>query len=136
MRFDTFKNTDLYKYDCAYVVAQSQNSVKDDGFGIVYPECNNDTFPTAHENLGDKRVNYDVKLYNRTNKSQIYVNIADTRFTCYNLSESTVVRSIFFNIEYNMIMSDAGNKAQYTIDSSDFIVNFAEIDGDYINHNV
>ena len=49
-RFSTLQDSNLYPdKQYAYVVAQSQKSVKDDGFGIAYPDVGYEYFPTAHE---------------------------------------------------------------------------------------
>jgi hypothetical protein len=37
-RKNTLLDKELYPFKCAYVIAQAHTSVKDDGFGIVYPD--------------------------------------------------------------------------------------------------
>lgn len=70
----TFKNTNLYKveYDWFYIVATTQENIKDDGFGVLYPKLKNDAiyFPTAHEQISNKleNVKFDVECYAYTNK--------------------------------------------------------------------
>ena len=56
------KNKQIYQEDeYFYVVAECLKPIKNDGFGVVYPDCGYDYFPTAHEKLGI--VNFDVKMY-------------------------------------------------------------------------
>lgn len=74
-RVDTFRNHQLYPYKFAYfyVVASAIKNIKDDGFGIVYPELEeNITYiPTAHEDI-EYEHKFDVEIYNFNYKSQSY----------------------------------------------------------------
>jgi hypothetical protein len=66
-RVNTFKNPKLYpiKYAYFYVVASAIKNIKDDGFGIVYPQLDeNITYiPTAHEDT-ENEPDFDVEIYN------------------------------------------------------------------------
>lgn len=58
----TLSNSTLFPYSCAYVVAKAVTSVKDDGFGVLFPDPGFTYFPTCHEDNGGKH-NYDVRCY-------------------------------------------------------------------------
>jgi hypothetical protein len=65
-RISTFTNKNLYptEYEYFYVVASAIKNIEDDGFGIVYPKTNTETyFPTAHEDTS-KTHYFDVEIYN------------------------------------------------------------------------
>lgn len=62
-RKSTLSDKKLYPFPCAYVIAKAVVNVKDDGFGVVYPDPGFDYFPTAHEN-GKRTYDYDVNVYN------------------------------------------------------------------------
>ena len=51
-RLATFSDRYLYPTKCSYVVAQAEKNIKNDGFGILYPDIGVDYFPTAHELTG------------------------------------------------------------------------------------
>lgn len=64
-RINTFNNSNLYptNYDYFYVVAEAVENIKDDGFGIVYPQLNEHCYiPTAHEDT-DQQADFDVEIY-------------------------------------------------------------------------
>ena len=65
-RMGTFRNTSLYpqKYAYFYVIASAIENIKDDGFGIVYPQLNDNLIylPTAHEDTKNE-YNFDVEMY-------------------------------------------------------------------------
>ncbi len=65
-RVQTFNNEKLYpsNFDYFYVVAEATENIKDDGFGIVYPQLNNFQYiPTAHEDT-EQTPEFDVEIYN------------------------------------------------------------------------
>ncbi len=64
-RMNTFNNKKLYpdKYNYFYVVAEAVENIKDDGFGIVYPQLNDYYYmPTAHEDTAQLH-QFDVETY-------------------------------------------------------------------------
>ena len=65
-RVNTFKNPTLYPHQFAYfyVVASAVKNIKDDGFGIVYPQLDNNItyLPTAHEDTESEH-KFDVEMY-------------------------------------------------------------------------
>lgn len=69
-RISVMKNKEIFpEEEYFYVVAKANKSVSNDGFGVVYPDCGYDYFPTAHEKMGE--VNFDVKMYNLFEKEEI-----------------------------------------------------------------
>lgn len=66
-RIQTFRNPTLYPPQLAYfyVVASAIKNIKDDGFGVVYPQLDqNSTYiPTAHEDT-EYEPKFDVEIYN------------------------------------------------------------------------
>jgi hypothetical protein len=68
IRMSTFTNKQLFPFSCAYVVAVATNAIKDDGFGIMYPDPKFTYFPTCHENNSNNKFEYDVKCYNFSDK--------------------------------------------------------------------
>lgn len=65
-RVNTFRNPHLYprQYAYFYVVASAIDNIKDDGFGIVYPQLTKQItyLPTAHEDI-DSEHKFDVEMY-------------------------------------------------------------------------
>jgi hypothetical protein len=65
-RINTFKNPELYprEYAYFYIVASAIENIKDDGFGIVYPQLDNNItyLPTAHEDTEFEH-KFDVEMY-------------------------------------------------------------------------
>ena len=71
-RTQTFNNTSLYpsNFDYFYVVAEAIENIKDDGFGVVYPQLNNYQYiPTAHEDT-EFKPEFDVEIYNFSYKNK------------------------------------------------------------------
>lgn len=155
MRFNTLKNTNIYNdKQYAYVVAQAQKSIKDDGFGIVYPDCEYDYFPTAHEQINDSDniVDHDFKIYNFSNdkkniisfdkmiKQQKFINglvrYINSDITCYHLVDKSILMQLNLLLNKQMIMSKNGEKKEYNFVINDLICNFAEFDGYYSNSNL
>ena len=65
-RVKTLHNKHLYpeNYAYFYIVASAVENIKDDGFGIIYPQNTTFTyFPTAHEDNADTH-KFDVEIYN------------------------------------------------------------------------
>ena len=65
-RVNSFRNQNLYprEYGYFYVVATAIENVKDDGFGVVYPQLDKYFYiPTAHEDNASEH-NFDVEIYN------------------------------------------------------------------------
>jgi hypothetical protein len=63
---NTFRNPELYPREFAYfyVVASAIDNIKNDGFGIVYPQLDNNItyLPTAHEDTEFEH-KFDVEMY-------------------------------------------------------------------------
>lgn len=72
-RMATLTDRALHPFNCAYVVAKAVRSVKNDGFGIVFPDPGFRYFPTCHEKKAISPRNkssakaYDVRLYSYDN---------------------------------------------------------------------
>jgi hypothetical protein len=62
-RMAVFDDRSIIPESCGFVVAKAIRSVKDDGFGIVYPDDGQVYFPTCHENEPSKEYLYDACLY-------------------------------------------------------------------------
>lgn len=68
-RINTLNDRKLFPFSCSYVVAQTTKSIKDSGFGIIYPENNYIYYPICHENSNLWNYNsYNVKIYHYDNK--------------------------------------------------------------------
>lgn len=156
-RFSTLQDTSLYPdKQYAYIVAQSQNSIKNDGFGIVYPDVGYEYFPTAHEvpdkfssfggmnNLGNdflnqqtsNTVDYDVKIYNLSEKPRSNVTFGDKTLMVYNLQDRQIIDNLLSYLDLNMVMSKSGQRSKYYIDSNVICFNFMEIKGRKLNNNL
>jgi hypothetical protein len=65
-RMQTFRNPNLYprQFGYFYVVAEAIENIKDDGFGVVYPQLPNNIIylPTAHEDTEEEHY-FDVEMY-------------------------------------------------------------------------
>jgi hypothetical protein len=149
---DDFENrketlsSELYKGNWAYVVAQAQVSVKDDGFGICYLDPGYDYFPTAHEfksddgslisKLTNDKVYYDVKCYNCfTNEAEI-THFGEKVFETYTLKDRKIINNVFKNLSNLITMSNQGNKNTYKVLYPHKYINFWEINGKYKNGNI
>lgn len=129
-RKSTLFNTSLYKGNYAYVVAQATKSVKDDGFGIAYPDPDYDYFPTAHEGSG--LVDYDVECYNCFSN---YLN--DSLFhDTFILKNEEIVKKIFTNLKLNLKMSKTHELINYNVLYNNYDINVINIKGQYGNHNL
>lgn len=162
-RFNTLKNKKLYpENNYAYVVAQAQNSVKDDGFGIVYPDGGYDYFPTAHEELvknnsqilnysstgqfatfGNQQtysipsgVAYDVKIYNFSDSNRNGIGFSGKKRTSYNLTNKSIINSLLKQLNRKMTMSDTGETKEFYVNSEASLCNYLELDGLMENENL
>jgi hypothetical protein len=74
-RVKTFRNRVLYppQYAYFYIVASAIENIKDDGFGIVYPQLNEQItyMPTAHEDTQHEH-DFDVEIYNFSYNKSTY----------------------------------------------------------------
>ena len=74
-RVKTFRNRVLYppQYAYFYIVASAIENIKDDGFGIVYPQLDEQItyIPTAHEDTQHEH-DFDVEIYNFSYNKSAY----------------------------------------------------------------
>lgn len=131
-RFSTFTDKNLYpESNYCYVVAQAQVSVKNDGFGFVYPDNGGEYFPTAHECTsvgGDGNVDYDVKMYNFSRKRGNMVMFGKYFLRCYNLGHGNVEHTkIIKLLDNNMVMSKDGAERTFEAYLGDYYINFFEV---------
>lgn len=86
-RVEALKDKQLYPefpdVQWIYVVAQATANIKDDGFGIAYPDVGFDYFPTAHEHRFSAIVHQDVHCYHFTNKAEVGVGILRYISPCF-----------------------------------------------------
>jgi len=135
-RVDVMRNKELYpEEEYFYVVAQAQKNVKNDGFGVVYPDCGYDYFPTAHEKLGN--VYYDVNMYNMFDVSRPFIIFDNMYLRSYTLKDEEFLHKIFNNyLPTNMIMADSGEVGNFEIGSFVPRCNFFEMKEMHNNGNV
>lgn len=131
-KFSTFTDKNLYpESNYCYVIAQAQVSVKNDGFGFVYPDSGCEYFPTAHECTsvgGDGNVDYDVKMYNFSRKRGNMVMFGKYFLICYNLEHSNVEHNgIIKLLDNNMVMSKDGAERTFDAYLGDHYINFFEV---------
>jgi hypothetical protein len=140
MRYTTFRNKTIYpESNYCYVVAEARVSVKNDGFGFVYPDCGHDYFPTAHEIESDilDDVDYDVKLYNFSEKKGPYVLFNKYFLRCYNIQKETTEHSdILKLLDNNMIMSKDGSERIFETYLHYHNINFFELHEKQPNNNL
>jgi hypothetical protein len=69
VRLQTLTDKELLPFECGYVIAKAVVSVKNDGFGVLFPDPGFVYFPTCHEN-DSKTANkkYDVRCYSYDSK--------------------------------------------------------------------
>jgi hypothetical protein len=139
----TLYDKTLYPNKCAYVIAQAHTRIKDDGFGIVYPDPGFDYFPTAHENT--KLLHeYDVMCYNCFDVDYIPINnyeygeiqLVNTKTDLHHKNGAVMIDDIFFHLEDRVIMSKEGNSDQFELNVKYKNINYFEIDGVHPNQNV
>ena len=139
-RMNVMKNKEVYpQFDDVgyyYVVAQAQKNVKNDGFGVVYPDCGYDYFPTAHEKMGE--VDYDVKMYNMFDSSRRFVMFDGMYLHNHNLNDIFAVGEILKDLETKMIMAETGEDAnfEYYCDTVNRRCNFFEMKERHNNGNL
>ena len=122
-------------HDGQRAVPDTRQRARRDGFGIVYPDCGYNYFPTAHEfTAGYERkwtVHYDVVLHNFSNTRVGDIAIGGRSVKVYNLREDTL--NVINTRE--LTMTNTGEKREYAIQKCS-LMNVIEVDGDYNNHNV
>ncbi len=106
-RIATFKNKYLYPTNCVYVVAQARKNIKNDGFGIVYPDMGVDYFPTAHEDIG-RSVKYDVECYHFTSLRSNYIPFGDSKLKIHEHSDQSDITKILKMMDDTVILDDGG----------------------------
>jgi len=129
-RKNTLFNTSLYKGNYAYVVAQAVKSVKDDGFGIAFPDPDYDYFPTAHEGSG--LVDFDVECYNCFSS---YLNNSQFHNT-FTLKDEKIVKEVFSKLTLYLKMSKTHKLINYNVLYNNYDINVIKIKGQYGNHNL
>ena len=108
------KNKEIYPEDeYFYVVAEAFKSIENDGFGIVYPDCGYDYFPTAHEKMG--QVSYDVKLYNLFDIRRNYILFDKMYIRSYQLNHPIIFNDMLKNINTTMTMVSNGEVGNFEI---------------------
>lgn len=113
-RISVMKNKEIYPEDeYFYVVAEAFKSIENDGFGIVYPDCGYDYFPTAHEKMG--QVSYDVKLYNFFDIRRNYILFDKMYIRSYQLNHPIIFNNMLRNINTTMTMVHNGEVGNFEI---------------------
>ena len=138
-RFNTLKDKFLYPHNFAYVIAQANKSVANDGFGVAYPDDGIDYFPTAHEKLKDifTSIYYDVKCYNCFTYPLDKLSFGQsTNFPVKNLIDKDEIEQIFKHLTKYLVMSKNGNKIQFELNKFHECINYWEIKGYYSNDNI
>lgn len=63
-RMDTFNDKTIFHHSYSYVVAKATKNIRNDGFGILFPDPGYTYFPTCHEKSNHSNIkSYDVKCY-------------------------------------------------------------------------
>ena len=117
-RMSTLKNNELYRqdYDWFYIVASAKESVKDDGFGVLYPRLLDKIvyFPTAHEQdsvKGRDIVDFDVKCFSFMSRH--------TQAPLIHCDKDTQkLTTLLKNIDKSVGTFDSGIRAYVYIDNS------------------
>lgn len=139
-RLSTFTNKDLYPEDnYFYVVASAKIRVKNDGFGVVFPDPGYDYFPTAHEIKNDQKndVKYNVKLYNFSKKKISLALFGNYFLRAYNfLNDDPEHNEIIRLLDNKMMMSKDGSERLFEAYLLDHNVNFFEIIESLPNRNM
>lgn len=152
-RIATLSDKSLYPLEnYAYVVAQANRSIEDDGFGIIYTDdsMNGTYFPTAHEDNGSSHI-YDVKLYDCYSKQKENYEIeGHTTSKFFKNPQKIETHHLDTKDEHNssslsnfmklqnlsFITSEFGTTNHCRIDTSEQFINYNEINGLYPNQNV
>lgn len=95
-RFKTLHNKRLYPHNCAYVVAEAHKSVKDDGFGVIYPDPGFTYFPTAHEE-GDPLSAVAPSAPSAPEPSSLFTQPFASTSTLFDISASSEPSSMFMH---------------------------------------
>lgn len=113
-RISVMKNKEIFpEEEYFYVVAKANKSVSNDGFGVVYPDCGYDYFPTAHEKMGE--VNFDVKMYNLFEKRRDFILYDNVYLRNYHLDNILAFSDMFKYLETEMTMVSNGGKGNFEV---------------------
>jgi hypothetical protein len=137
-RKKTLYDANLYPFKCAYVIAQAHHLIKNDGFGVIYPDPGFVYFPTAHENTKTIHT-YDVMCYNCFDSiydPRAKIKLIDRNITSYNKNESAQINDIFSHLEHSVTMSKNGSMNRFELNIKYKNINYFEIDGKHPNQNI
>ena len=149
-RFKTFINNELYPFPCAYIVAEAQKSIKDDGFGVIYPDPGFTYFPTAHEerstslddtsseslftnlfplsdSVSEKNHKFDVKLYDCFAPAQAATHLEKQICFTYQLTDPKIIHSIFSKIDVSYINPETSMEGTFKIRNTHININYTPI---------
>jgi len=113
-RINIMKNKQIYQEDeYFYIVAECLKPIKNDGFGVVYPDCGYDYFPTAHEKLGI--VNFDVKMYNFFDKKRHFVIYDGMYLRNYHLNHPIAINDMCKKLTTEMTLVSNGTIGNFEI---------------------
>ena len=137
-RFGTLSNSSIYN-NCnySYVIAQSSKSVKNDGFGIIYPDIGESYFPTAHEEtITGGPVYYDVQIYNCINHSTPkFVSFANKEFMIKYLDTNKSKRLLEM-IPTDCTLAEDGTRTKFKLNTSSLVFNHVKINCIGFNANI
>jgi hypothetical protein len=136
-RMAVFDDRSIIDETCGFVVAKAIKNVKDDGFGIVYPDDGMVYFPTCHENEPSKRYSYDVCLYafNEAPEHIMPDSATIPGVMCSEVSNSSPVVS-GESYSFPMIFTDGSADTLLTINTSQYShVSFRHIKGHGVNNS-
>ena len=133
-RLSIMKNKDIYpENEYFYVVAEAFKSVKNDGFGVIYPDCGYDYFPIAHEKLG--QVNFDVKMYNLFDKKRHFILYDGMYLRNYNLNNFFIFNDMLKYLNTQMTLIKNGLEGNFEINMKGS-VNYFEMKEPHQNGNI
>jgi hypothetical protein len=140
----TLMDKNLFPFNCAYVVAKARKNIKDDGFGIIYPDPLINYFPTCHEystnNTPQTGAQYDVKCYNICEKTLQVLPFdqvdGERSLNVENFRDG--LNEILGYLDKVCIMSKCGKAKTYSLDMKDktYTCNFIDIHGRFKNQNI
>lgn len=133
-RINTFKNKILYPLDYCFVVAQAVYSVKEDGFGILYPNIGVDYFPTAHEDINNI-MDYDVECYHFTNLKGTDINFGNRVIHVHTHNDKNDIDNLLSHID-NRVKMDNGLYTKFIIPENIRNLNMWKINGKNKNKNM
>lgn len=131
-RLDTLSDPKLFPFNCAFVVAQANKHIKNDGFGVIYENFTGFTYlPTCHENKGNNDwsksfYHYDVQIYNFSNKIQKELEFGERTYGMDNYQIDSSFVNMFDNV---CIMSKDGTQKKYNVDGNSNIIYHIEFKG-------